>query len=478
MTRSLGFRLILIFALCSCALGLVLLSAFFPPAVKLSIAGAVVVVGIMALFATVRSHLHQVDSLTEVAKRIAEGDTSARARTDDNLELGALAASLNLVGDALRRKSSLYAAEQEQAEEILSVMADGVLVLDETCRIVRANGAASYLLRAPLQKYSGRRIVEAVRDFPAIELTTRALAAQESFEEKLELAGPRYLSAQVVPLREAGRGQDTADDRGPAARGGRAARQVLFILHDETEAVVTERMRKDFAANVSHELKTPLAGLTLLADTLQHAISEDPAQAVNFAARLSAEIHRLSELVSDLLTLAGLEQTTTDSTRSFSRLDLASVAEEAVREVSGYAETQGLSLGVATNPAPVYGDHVQLAAAIRNLLNNAIRFTDRGGAVLVQVEGGPDTVQVSVQDNGIGIPRSQQSRIFERFYRVDKARSRETGGTGLGLSIVKHIVELHGGTVTVQSTVGVGSTFTIRLPAAQDLPMSSPAERP
>ena len=96
----------------------------------------------------------------------------------------------------------------------------------------------------------------------------------------------------------------------------------------------------------------------------------------------------------------------------------------------------------------------------------------------VQVEGGPDTVQVSVQDNGIGIPRSQQSRIFERFYRVDKARSRETGGTGLGLSIVKHIVELHGGTVTVQSTVGVGSTFTIRLPAAQDLPLSSPAERP
>ena len=424
---------------------------------------------LLITYALAGSYAVRLRELTRAASRLAEGDSAVHVRVREGEDLTDIARSLNTVAGVLRNRTSLYAAEQEQAGEILAVMADGVLVLDETGRIVRANATAARLLDAPLEERIGKRIVDVVRSFPAIELTAKALVADEPLLEKLELPGPRYVSVELVPLRESHPALES-DTMLSTMPGGHRGRQVLLILHDETSRVTTARVRRDFAANVSHELKTPLAGLKLLADTLQHAVVEDPAQAVHFAERLSTEISRLSDLVNDLLTLASLERRRATLPADSRPVDLAQVTRRVAEEARERIARAELTLELAADrPAPVLGDAVQLATMVRNLLDNAIRFTDAGGTVAMRVEvnNAKRMVELEVRDTGLGIPRSEQSRIFERFYRVDKARSRATGGTGLGLSIVKHIVEQHQGLIMVESTLGVGSTFSAHLPLYQ-----------
>jgi len=245
---------------------------------------------------------------------------------------------------------------------------------------------------------------------------------------------------------------------------------MLFVMRDETARRATERMRRDFAANVSHELKTPLASLSLLAQTLSTAVREDPEQAEKFVAQLSAEVGRLTELIRDLLTLSRLEETEARAEKAFLPVDLALLAAQTIEEIRPRAEAKRHELVLdAPESLVIQGDDTGLRTLMRNLLDNAVRYTEPGGHITVGVRTYEDQdrrgwVVVTVADDGVGIPLADQQRIFERFYRVDKARSRETGGTGLGLSIVRHVAEEHGGSVKVQSTVGVGSTFTVRLP--------------
>jgi two-component system sensor histidine kinase SenX3 len=273
----------------------------------------------------------------------------------------------------------------------------------------------------------------------------------------VELPGRRFVAVEVIPLH---------------LIGGRQG-QTLFVLRDETARLAIDRIRRDFATNVSHELKTPLAGLSLLAGTLKHALREDPEQAAVFVDRLSAEIGRLTDLANDLLTLSRLEEPGTEVENAFALTDLARLARETTDELLPLAETKQQELTVeAVSKAPVIGDEIALCTLIRNLLDNAIRYTEAGGHIAVQVRVDTDTsgrkwAVLAVQDDGVGIPEAERSRIFERFYRVDKARSRETGGTGLGLSIVRHVAERHGGKVEVVSTLGSGSTFTVRIPAVE-----------
>ncbi|NLE74330.1 MAG: HAMP domain-containing protein [Actinobacteria bacterium] len=430
---------------------------------------ALLAIFLLITYIQAKTHAARLRELTQAASRIAEGESSVRVRVWEGEELADIARSLNSVSGALRSRTSLYAAEQEQAGEILAVMADGVLVLDETGRIVRANATAAKLLDAPLEQSIGKRVVDVVRSFPAIELMAKALVAAEPLLEKLELPGPRYISVELVPLRESHPALEP-DTTLSTTFSGYRGRQVLLILHDETSRVTTARVRRDFAANVSHELKTPLAGLKLLADTLQHAVVEDPVQAAHFAQRLSAEIGRLSDLVNDLLTLASLERRKAALPPDFRRVDMTLVARTVADEAHDRLARADLTFEfVADRPATVMGDEVQLSTVVKNLMDNAIRFTDVGGSVSmwVEVDENEHLVKLEVRDTGIGIPRNEQTRIFERFYRVDKARSRATGGTGLGLSIVKHIVEQHQGVIAMDSTLGVGSSFTVSLPLYQ-----------
>ena len=261
--------------------------------------------------------------------------------------------------------------------------------------------------------------------------------------------------------------------RGPAGRPGLAvaarvaplgSSHVLLLVEDRSEARRLEQIRRDFVANVSHELKTPVGGLALLAEAVLDA-HDDPEAVTRFARRMQVESTRLSRLVQEIVDLSRLQVAASLSEPQL--VDLAAAAQEAVDRSRLAAEDKEIEIAlVSTENCDVWGDHELLVTAIRNLIGNAVAYSDAGTPVVVAVRAvDGDHVELAVTDQGHGIAVADQQRIFERFYRVDSARSRSTGGTGLGLSIVKHVAANHGGDVSVWSEPGQGSTFTLRLPA-------------
>ncbi len=263
--------------------------------------------------------------------------------------------------------------------------------------------------------------------------------------------------------------------RGPMGRGRATMRarvaplgsaHVVLLVEDHTAARRVEEVRRDFVANVSHELKTPVGGLALLAEAVLDA-RDDPDAVARFAQRMQVEATRLSALVKEIVDLSRLQ--VADTLHEPRLVTVDAVVAEAVEQSRVAAEAKGMSLvGRCEDDLKVYGDAELLVTAVRNLIGNAIAYSGEGTRVGVGARRADDVVEITVTDQGVGIPASEQQRIFERFYRVDEARSRATGGTGLGLSIVKHICSNHGGDVTVWSEEGRGSTFTIHLPEAAD----------
>lgn len=402
-----------------------------------------------------RSITVPLERLTHMTARVASGELAYRTSVRTSDELGDLAGSLNSMAAQLEARAGQLEAEIERSKLVLTAMSEGVLLVDADGSLLRSNPAAEKILGVKLEGAEGQPLVLAARSFPAQAYAKKAHESGRAITEVLELLGGRSLTVEVVPL-----WQSTGN------RGG----QTLFVIRDETARRVTERMRRDFATNVSHELKTPLAGVSLLVETLTNAIREDPQEAERFVARLSAEIGRLTEITNDLLTLSRLEEPGAALGTGFASVDLARLATEVSDEVRSLADAKGHQMTVdAPAGIVVMGDEVALRTLVRNLLENAIRYTEPGGRIVLTAQSeadrdGKEWAVLRVVDNGVGIPLADQQRIFERFYRVDKARSRETGGTGLGLSIVRHVAETHGGRVEVQSTVGVGSTFTVRIP--------------
>ncbi len=242
------------------------------------------------------------------------------------------------------------------------------------------------------------------------------------------------------------------------------SREAGYLSPQELERV--NKIRRDFVANVSHELKTPATSLRLLAESLEDVIEEDPVQARIFAGQLKSETERLGQLIIDLLDLARLESG--EGVENAEPVDIRSILMGVLSRVRRAARKKNITLnwkrfGKAADYT-VYGDETQLTSMFNNLVDNAVKYTHPGGRVEVTGDSIGNEVVVSIADTGIGIPEQKLSRIFERFYRVDKDRSKATGGTGLGLSIVRHVAENHGGRVTVESVSGEGSTFTIYLP--------------
>ena len=265
-----------------------------------------------------------------------------------------------------------------------------------------------------------------------------------------------------------------------AARLG--TRYVLLLAQDHTESRRLDEVRRDFIANISHELKTPIGAVSLLAEALEPA-ADDPAQVRKFAARLATEAARLARITGEIIDLSRLQAA--DALHQPELLDVDRVIAAAVDQNRVAAEVGGVTLVAARDPgARVYGDEDLLVVAVHNLIANAIAYSPERGRVGVGISRRDGFVEIAVTDQGVGIPEEDRDRVFERFYRVDQARSRHTGGTGLGLSIVKHAVQNHGGDVKVWSLVGKGSTFTIRLPEAQEKPLtgqisiSGPADAP
>jgi len=342
--------------------------------------------------------------------------------------------------DAAGLRSTLARTEEEDRihELILSTMADGILLVGADGAIAFANEALAALLPS----------------------------APASLDTLLPLA----LRNAIIDVRQDGEPASIVLETGVPTRWLRAAiapaeeGAILVVVRDVTEQHRLEAVRRDFVANASHELKTPAATIQAAAETLRQAADDDPPAVARFASQLEREAVRLSRIVADLLDLSRLESGSTLE----DVVSLGATARDEAQRLEDVAERAGVSLVIVTEgERPVRGSQQDLALLIRNLIDNAVRYSREGGSVSIEVRSDGDEVLLRVRDTGIGIPSRDIPRIFERFYRVDRARSRETGGTGLGLAIVKHIVENHRGRVEVESELGSGSTFLVSLPAAE-----------
>ncbi len=364
-------------------------------------------------------------------------------------ELGSLARSLNRMAAQLRDSLDKLSLESARREAILSSMVEGVLAVDQQMRITFCNASFARVTAIPLPIPQRAPLLEVVRDAGLLDMLSRVLASGEPLKGRLELsaANGRSFEVQGVPL--------------PAlSRQG-----AISVLQDITDLEGLERFRKDFVANVSHELRTPLAAIRGYAETLLEGALEDPENNRQFLEIIKAQAARLNNIASDLLILSELESGRAEPAEA-ETFSIRGVLDNALRTVESEARVRGVTLVCGqVEDASVAGSKIRLEQALVNLLDNAIKFNRPAGEVRIEVTRGPGReVRISVADTGIGIPSQDLSRIFERFYRVDKARSRAVGGTGLGLSIVKHILERMKGTVSVTSDLGKGSVFSITLP--------------
>ncbi|MGH9326782.1 MAG: ATP-binding protein [Terriglobia bacterium] len=394
-----------------------------------------------------RRRISSIRSFAQGLVRSREG--SGGQRPDGADELGALARELSRAAAEWQGLLERLRLESAHREAILKSMVEGVLAIDNHSRVIFCNDSLARLVGATLPVPTQTSLLDLVRDPGLMEMLSQVLVTREPSKRTLQLsaADGRVFEVQAAPLTE-------------AAHDG-----ALAILHDITGIERLERVRRDFVANVSHELRTPLTAIQGYAESLLDGALENPADARKFVEVILSHAVRLNNIASDLLILSEIESGRKQPEPE--PVPASTAIENALHAVEAEARLRGVSLerGEIVE-GEILAARVHLEQSLINLLNNAIKFNRPGGKVRVDaVSSGGDQISIVVADDGIGIPSEDLSRIFERFYRVDRARSREVGGTGLGLSIVKHLVERMGGSVKVESRLGEGSTFTMVLPA-------------
>jgi two-component system phosphate regulon sensor histidine kinase PhoR len=389
-----------------------------------------------------------------VADRFARGDLAHRAMAPETVEFERLAVALNRMAaslreriEALRRRNGLYAA-------VLSSMAEGVIALDGEGRLISINQSAAEMLELDAQRAVGRALPEVSRNVLLERLARRVLDGEEPLEGEIVLHNgrERYVAASGTLLRD--------------AEGRRIG--ALIVLDEITQVRQLQSVRRHFVANVSHELRTPITAIRGFIETLREGAVDDPERAARFLQIVSDQAQRLSKIIEDLLALSRIEQESDQEAVSRVRTCLADVLHAAARdcEVQAAERNVAVQIDCPDSLTASVSPHL-LEQAVANLLDNAIKYSDEGAGVEVRARTEEGDVLIDVRDRGCGIPPEHLPRIFERFYCVDKARSRKLGGTGLGLAIVKHIARAHAGSLSVESQPGVGSTFTIRLPGGR-----------
>jgi len=399
-------------------------------------------------FLFVRSFSSQTSSLRAYTETLLDPHISEQELPSGDDDLGALAQSLRRTVPRIRGLLESLKLEGARREAILASMVEGVLAVDQNLRVTFCNDSFARTVGARIPVNPGMQLVELVRDPALIEIMTDVLASGERVERRITLPSADQHSFEVLagPL------------AGPSTPGA------LAILHDVTELERLERVRKDFVANVSHELRTPLAAIRGYAETLLNGALEDHQNNRRFVEIIEAQATRLTNIASDLLTISELESNHTAAAPK--PVSIRAALGSALRTVESGARIRGVRLlcDKVDGGIQVQGNELQLEQVFVNLLDNAVKFNRPNGEVRVEAGSTGGAAQITISDTGIGIPSEDLPRVFERFYRVDKARSREMGGTGLGLSIVKHVIEQMGGTVTVTSQVGQGSRFTLTVP--------------
>ena len=406
-----------------------------------------------------RFFFERVKRLRKFSQRIARGDFHPEPAEGPRDELSELAESMNQTAAHLEREIRLLSSERNRASAILRSMVEGVAVVDAQERLVFWNRAFSEVLSLQSATNEGSPLIEVVRSSDLLGLIRRALQGEEGLQSDIAMGivQPQNFSVTAAPVKAL-----ESDRSGPADKPSGA----VVVLHDVTELRRLERVRQDFVANVSHEFKTPLTAIQGFAETLLAGALDDPKNNRRFLEIIREHAARLARVTDDLLKLARIEAGKLEL--EFFPVGLQDLIEGCTETTLLKASRKKISFNVEL-PAglpSIRGDASLLHDVLQNLLDNAIQYTPSGGHVRVEASGGAHEATVTISDSGIGIPLADQERIFERFYRVDAARSREAGGTGLGLSIAKHIVEAHGGRLWVESAVGRGSKFSFSIPLA------------
>jgi two-component system, OmpR family, phosphate regulon sensor histidine kinase PhoR len=395
-----------------------------------------------------RSFTDRVERLKEFSRRVAEGDFRPLPRDSSGDALGALGVSLNRTAARLDRTIQTLTEERNLSSAILGSMVEGVAVVNGSERLVFANPGFAEILGLDVPPTSGSALVEVVRQTELLEAVRQVLGGEPRVQSEIVTGTLRqhYFAITVAAVR-------AGDTTG-----------AVVVLHDITELRKLERVRRDFVANVSHEFRTPLTAIQGFAETLLAGAIEDSQNRTRFLEIILEHSRRLARLTEDLLMLSKMDAERLEL--EIRRLSVSQLIESCLETAQrrGAEKDLRISVNMPQNLPDIAGDRRRLAEVLQNLLDNAIQYTLPGGQIIVSAKPLEEEIILTVSDTGIGIPKADQPRIFERFYRVDVARSREAGGTGLGLAIAKHLVEVHGGRLWVDSEVGQGSQFHFSVP--------------
>ncbi len=426
--------------------------------------GAAFIVAVALSVLLARGLTRPLSDMAAVARQLAGGSLGQRIRTTSRDEVGVLATTLNQMADQLEAKIHEVSEDRAQLLAMLASMVEGVMVLDCRGTVLQVNPALERMFLIRGSEARGKAHWEAIRHQELNQFIRQVLETRQNHSGEITIV-PSGRTLQIEASAAGGQRENEAC--------------VVLVLHDITALRRLEKVRKDFVANVSHELRTPLTSIKGYVEALQDGAKDDPEMATRFLNIILEQSERLNLILEDLLQLSQIES----GQVSFKRapVQLSAVVDRTLALIKPLADKKGHQLTVAL-PADlpsVLGDEERLVQVLTNLLDNAVKYTPANGTIQVAAcrvaapslaAGRPEhpMVELTVTDTGLGIPEADRPRVFERFYRVDKARSRELGGTGLGLAIVKHIVEGHGGTVWVEGNEPIGSRFIVRLPVARE----------
>ncbi|ARJ37989.1 PAS domain-containing sensor histidine kinase [Sporosarcina ureae] len=415
----------------------------------------VFVITMFVMAKILQQYVRPIDHFTGVIHQLAQGNYLVRAHNEDTATNHQLMSSINEVAQKLQGNAALRAMEQERLNTLVSSIGSSLLMFGRQGAVNLVNRVFEETFHRNGEELMGKTFKDIglpsdiEREIETIFLTEEV----RSFQSKVLLKeGVCYLEVYGAPV---------------IGENGNWL-GIVIIMHDVTELVRLEQVRKDFVANVSHELKTPVTSIKGFSEMLLDGVVEDPVMKRDFLEIMYKESNRLQLLIEDLLRLSSMERGSFEITRT--PVDVVEVVEQSVKIVQAKVQEKDMRIDLhMPDQLIIPADHDRLVQVMVNLLNNAIAYSQEKTIVTVSVEEIEENVLITVRDQGIGIMPSELPRLFERFYRVDRARSRESGGTGLGLAIVKHIAEAHQGTVTVDSEVGVGTVFRVQLPTDEQM---------
>lgn len=395
----------------------------------------------------------KIRQVTQAAQKYAKGDLSRKIYVGSDDEFGALAVAVNHMAHALKVRISETESEKTRVSAILENMTEGVVAVDSQRRVILMNRSAERIFNVSFESVLSRSLIEVIQNPRIDDMISRSIKEQSLISDEIELFHTTHKVLRASAVNVAKDGLNVC---------------AILAFYDITEIRRLEEMRKEFVANVSHELKTPLTSLRGFIETLLGGALRDPDKAEEFLKMMEEDTRRLTRLIDDLLELSKIESN--QVALEFRSLNLKDEIDKCIAVFEPRIRAKRILVKNHVSSIEVSADRDQLKQVFVNLLDNAIKFNHEEGEVVFSSQSLKGLIRVSIEDTGIGISQGELHRVFERFFRTDKARSRESGGTGLGLSIVKHIIEAHGGSVACESTLGKGSRFSFTLPVLTKIP--------